>query len=168
MIWPTPDAAAVTLFAGNSVLSLPEREPRPEDAHLTPMPPPETAPPAARTVLHEGSSQRESDSTSVPASTFIAAWMNPAWCGSTRSGSSSGNHGHSEFRIRDDDPLTARAELHRSQTVARGDWRVRTELTTQLSATQEAFRVRVTLAAYEGDGRFAIASGTRRFPRDLV
>ena len=168
MIWPGPEAAAVTLFAGNSVLSLPEREPRPEDAHLPPMPPPETAPPGARTVLHEGSSRRESGLDIGTGEHFHRGVDEPSLVRIDAIGIELGNHGHSEFRIMDDDPLIAGAELHRSQTVARGDWRVRTELTTQLSATHEAFRVRVTLAAYEGDAPVCRREWDEVIPRDLV
>ncbi len=168
MIWPAPEAAVVTLFAGNSVLALPERSRRPEDADLPTLPPPETAAPAARTVLHEGSSRRESELDIGTGEHFHRSVDEPSLVRIDAIGIELGNHGHSEFRIMDDDPLTARAELHRSQTVTRSDWRVRTELTTQLSATHEAFRVRVTLAAYEGDAPVCRREWDEAIPRDLV
>ncbi len=151
MLWPAPEVATVTVFAGSLVL--PAREPRPEDATLRPMPPPKTAPPARRTVLREGASRREAGRDIVSGERFYRAVEAPSLMRIDAIGTELGSSGRMGFRIREEDPLSARAEAVREQTVRRGELLTRTALRTVLTATSEAFHVETMLEAFEGDGR---------------
>ncbi len=50
MIWPSPEAATLRIFAGN--LDLPQRPPNAVDAKLSAFPEPETATPEKPTIIH--------------------------------------------------------------------------------------------------------------------
>ena len=63
-----------------------------------------------------------------------------------------GSIGRETYRIKPDDPLSATAETHWTQTLRRGDWSVRTEAMTMLKADKEYFHVTGSVEAYE-DGK---------------
>jgi hypothetical protein len=72
------------------------------------------------------------------------------------------------FSITGDDPLSATAALAWTVKRERGDWRVRVEAKIELRCTAEAFLVRQSLAAFEGDDRVFAQEWDREIARDLV
>src|SRR5262249_25072461 len=127
MIWPSPEKATLLIFGGT--LELPLRAPQAADAQLSPLPRPETAPPAEPTVMRRGDARIERID---------------------RIGLELGSEGKSRFHVRDDDPLSAVAELRRTQTMSRASWHIRIETEMQLSCTRDAFLLRGGLRASEG------------------
>ncbi len=73
-----------------------------------------------------------------------------------------------EYRITDEDPLSARAETRWTQLVGRGAWRTRTETRTVMTATKDAFLLHAELDAYEGEKRVLSHNWERVVPRDLL
>jgi hypothetical protein len=65
-----------------------------------------------------------------------------------------------------DDPLSARVETRRSQTIARDEWRVRIETHMRLSCTHDAFLLRATPRACEGDNAVCQREWNCEIPRD--
>ena len=92
MIWPSPETATVTIFAGT--LDLPQRPPNAADAKLSPFPEPETASPEKPTIIHRDGVRIERID---------------------RLGLELGTQYKSEYRVEDNDPLSAVAELHNIQ-----------------------------------------------------
>ena len=168
MIWPAPETATITLFTASSTLSLPVRAPNAEDTALPPLPPPETAPPAARTTLLEGRSRQETGLDIVTGERFFRAVEQPNLTRIEAIGTELGSEGTMEFRIRDEDPLSARVEVRRLSATIRGEIRTRTELGTSLSASASAFRVEATLDAFEGERRVCSRAWSFEVPRDLL
>jgi hypothetical protein len=72
------------------------------------------------------------------------------------------------FRIRDDDPLSARVDIGQTHAVGRGGWRVRTVTQTTMTATAEEVVVHASLDAFEGDKRILSRNWDVRHRRDLV
>ncbi|MBN9563907.1 MAG: CocE/NonD family hydrolase [Alphaproteobacteria bacterium] len=142
MIWPSPEAATVTVFSGS--LELPVRAPQRADTLLAPLPPAETAAPEPRTLLRPGVVRID------------------------RIGIELGTQGSFDFRIEGDDPLSAVAEMHQTHTVSRGDWRTRVETRTRLSCTRGAFVVRGGVQAWDGDEQVCDRDWNCTIPRDLV
>jgi uncharacterized protein len=167
MVWPAPEMATVTVFTRTGTLLLPIRPAQPNETNWQP-PPPETASPAARTVLREGRSRREGGCDVASGESFSRAIEEPSLVRIDAIGIDLGNEGSSECSIRDDDPLSARAELRRSQTVGRGDWQVRTELRLRVSSTADEFRLRVALEAFEGDATAYRREWDEAIPRGLL
>ena len=97
MIWPSPETATLQIFAGT--LDLPQRSPNVADAKLAPFPEPETAPPEKPTSLRRDDVRIERID---------------------RIGLESGTQDKTEYRVEDNDPLSAVAELrHTQNSVAR-------------------------------------------------
>ena len=104
MIWPAPEKATLSIFAGT--LDLPLRPPQGTDARLSPFPEPESAPPEKPTVMRRGDVRIERID---------------------RIGLELGTQSKSQFHVEEDDPLSAVVELRRSQTMSREAWQVRIE-----------------------------------------
>ena len=57
------------------------------------------------------------------------------------------------YAICRDDPLSATAEMHWTQELGRGDWRVRTETVSHLSADKDCFHLSARVSAFEGENQ---------------
>jgi predicted acyl esterase len=145
MIWPSPQAATVTIFAG--ALDLPLRPPNAADAKLSPFAAPETAPPEKPTIIRRGDVRIERID---------------------RLGLELGAQGKSQFHIEDNDPLSAVAELRRTQTVSREVWQIRVETQMRLSCTVDTFRLQGDLRAFEGANEVCHRIWDRSIPRDFI
>jgi hypothetical protein len=173
LLWPSPEAVRLTLFAGAGRLDLPVRPPRP-GGEAAPPPGPESAPPVARTTLREGRIERgvtrDLLTGEVVHRLFIDGGVfGPA--GLIRIDEIEQELGHvmtCEYRIRDDDPLSARAEVVQSYVMARGDWRVRIEARAAMSADAQAFHLAAGLEAYEGEEQVFARTWDDSIPREGV
>jgi len=73
-----------------------------------------------------------------------------------------------EFRIRDDDPLSAWAETRWVKEVGRGDWQTRAVTKVTMTSTREEFLLEASLDAFEGTQRVYSNTWSRRAKRDLM
>jgi putative CocE/NonD family hydrolase len=142
MVWPAPDPATVTVFGGS--LELPVRAPSAGDAQLPRLKGPETAPPEAITTVRPGVVRIE------------------------RLGIELGTEASFSCHIDDDDPLSAVVEMRQGQTISRDTWRVRIETATSVSCTHDAFLLRATMRAWEGDTAVCDRAWDRTVPRHCV
>ena len=165
LIWPSPEAATLTVFSGASRLLLPER-PADDPPQDLPFPAPESAAPLDAETLREGAGTRvlERDlatGQSVLRITddFGAARLRPH-------GHESGSVCREVYRIDPADPLSARAEIHWTQTLGRGDWQVRIESRSAQWADRESFHLRAEIEAFEGDDVVFAKTWETAVPRD--
>ncbi len=142
MIWPAPETATLTIFGGT--LDLPVRPAQTADAALPPLPGPETATPERPTVIRPGLVRID------------------------RLGLESATEGKFAFDITDNDPLSATAEMQRTETIRRDAWQVRIETRMRLSCTRDAFLLQASLRAWEGSSEVCHREWDRSIPRDLV
>jgi hypothetical protein len=142
MIWPPPEKATVTVFDGK--LELPVRTPIAADALLPPLPGPETAAPEPTTDLRPGLVRID------------------------RLGLELGSEGSFDARIGENDPPSAVVEMHQSQTLTRGTWRIRIETHTRMSCTHDAFLLKASMQAFENDVEVCRREWDRSVPRCLA
>jgi len=141
MVWPAPELATVTLFAGD--LALPLRPAVPEaPAGFAPV---ETAPPQRPRSLRPG----------------VVVWDH-------LDGLEAGNDWHWEQEIRDNDPTSASIAMRRTATLARGAWRTRVETGMRLTCTRDSFRLQASVRAFEGDDEVCARDWDETIPRDLL
>jgi hypothetical protein len=96
MIWPSPEQATLLIFGGT--LNLPQRPLQAIDATLPPFTEPEAAPPEKPTAIRrDGLRTERIDRIALELSA----------------------EGKSQFHVEEDDPLSAMAELRRTQTMSR-------------------------------------------------
>jgi predicted acyl esterase len=144
MIWPAPEAATLTIFAGN--LELPQRPPNAVDAKLSAFPEPETATPEKPTIIHR-------DGMRIERIDRLNLELGTQW--------------KSEYHVDDNDPLSAAAELHQTQTLTRNDWQIRVETQMRLSSTGDNFLLQGSLRAFEGENEVCRRDWDRSIPRDF-
>ncbi len=79
-----------------------------------------------------------------------------------------GAGGVDTFTMTGDDPLSACHENSYTITMERGDWRIRTEAYTLMTATGDDFVISAILDAYEGETHVFTRTWDRKIPRDEV
>jgi predicted acyl esterase len=145
MIWPSPEKATLQIFAGT--LDLPQRSPRAADPRLSAFPEPESAPPEKPTVFRRDGMRVERIE---------------------RIGLELGMQGKSEYHLEENEPLSAVAELQRTQTMSRDAWQIRVETQMRLACTRTAFAVQGALRAWEGTNEVCCRNWDRSIPRDFM
>jgi putative CocE/NonD family hydrolase len=166
LIWPSPEPVTLTLVAGKSALLLPVRPRTKRDDTPPKFKPPESAPAFPRTALTPGGRNRTIHTDLGKGETVVAVT------------DSSGRNRYDEidlvvearstehYRVVDNDPLAATAEVTWSWEFERGDWNIRTETRTQVSCTKKDFVIRARIEAYEGKKRVFERDFEERVPRN--
>ena len=169
LAWPSPEPVKLTISPRDSGLVLPIREPRPaEEAALRPFEEPESGRPAnislvqptqeEWTVIRDLAHDR---TTLQVVNDEGTKRYNDIDLDVTAKVTEQYTHSYANH-----DSLRGWCEWVRS--CRRGEWEVSTVTRTLLTADAEAFRIRATLDAYEGDTRVFAHTWDRRIPRDLV
>ena len=78
-----------------------------------------------------------------------------------------GAHLTERYRIKGDDPLSARADYAWVASLGRGDWHTRTKGRSSFTADARNFHVTLELDGFEGDKPVFNKRWERKIPRDL-
>lgn len=172
--WPSPAPVRLTVRTGTSELRMPVRPLRAEDAALRPFDPPEAAPGDPLRKLHQLPMTRRSEVDLTSTETVYTLRSD----GGELDGASLvhiaaidldvGYRLLKRYRILETDPLSAQTELASMALLRRGDWRVRVECRTRLTATAEAFQFGCDLECFEGDQLVFERSWNVAIPRQLL
>ena len=171
--WPAPRPVTVSFFTGQSFLDLPVRPPDPSDSALRPFEPPERAA-AETTELRPAPLKRlvERDRTTNETVYTVSSGRDDLDSVKlTRIKAIGLDVGHTmlkRFRIGEEDPEMARAEVVQKTSFRRGTWKTRVETRTCFSSNSVDFLLDAELTAYEGDEVFFTHTWTRRIKRDLL
>jgi hypothetical protein len=172
MVWPSPAPVRLMVLTRGSAVELPVRPPDPADERLPPFAEPEGAPLPSYTELRpvrvERTVERDGDEVVQTIASEGGAFR-------------AGGPGRLDaidleveessvrrYRIRDDDPLSARAEVAHRIGLRRADWAVSVQIHASLRATGESFELRARLDAFEGDTLVRSRRWKCRMPRDGV
>ncbi|MBB3189327.1 CocE/NonD family hydrolase [Halomonas cerina] len=167
LAWPSPEHVRLTLFDRESVLELPVRPPRTEDAHLA-FKDPEAAPTLDATTLETGHHNwYVHRDLAADASTLEVVNDN----GRIRledSGLEVGVCAVERYRSRNDDFDSIEGETRWDRSLVRGDWAVSTVTRTVLTSDAKTFHLHATLDAYEGERRVYSRNWDLSLPRKLL
>jgi uncharacterized protein len=165
--WPSPEPVRLTLFSGS--LDLPERPPRPEDGALPEFEEPEHSPSIATESVEAGPQGRF---IRRDLSTNLLEQVFDYDLGGTQKildiDLETSDTSHTVYSIVEGDPLSAAVRFHATSGMARGDWRMLSEVTSEMTCDAETFQVTTTLEVTEGDASVFARTWTYRFPRDHV
>jgi hypothetical protein len=171
--WPSPLPVTLSLFTGASFVALPLRPPDPSDPMLRPFEPPERAA-AETTGLRTAALRRivERDRTTNETVYTVASGPGdldrPKLTRIKAIGLEVGHTMLKRFRIGEEDPGLARAEVIQKTWFCRRAWRTRVETRTCFSSSAKDFLLEAELKAYENDALFFTRSWKRRIKRDLL
>jgi putative CocE/NonD family hydrolase len=167
MTWPSPEAATLTIYAGESFLLLPVRSPQPEDLELKPFDPAEAAAPRPAIALRPGSFERLV-THDIGQATATAVMVDDYGATRLADGIEMASSRRHTFSIAEDDPVSARAETEWSTQIGRGDWTTRSTVRVVQTATRDAFHLRADVAVFEGDRGVMSRTWNETVPRNLV
>ena len=170
IVWPAPQAVLLSLRTGQSVLRLPVRPPRAEDARLRPFELPVAAPSSLHKTLRRLPMRRLVEVDLVTNETVHTVRMGEFGAALTRIEPIDMDLGYmflKRHRIAESDPLSAETEIVQKTTMRRTGWAVRVECRSHLTATAESFQFGADLEAFEGDQLFARRTWRLAIPRLL-
>lgn len=175
MVWPTPEVVTLELDTAGSNLNLPVRPLDDNDASLPAFAPAEASlASSTHTPLDPPSFQRVIERDLVSNEVIYRLIDEGGDLGTAavvRIDAIDLELGHTVerlFRIDEQDPLSACTELSERMLMRRGDWEVRVEARTRMSATREHFVLQAWLTAQEGGEDIFAREWEERIERDLV
>ena len=166
VIWPSPEAATVTLDLAGCRLILPERH---GDAALDPQAPgparrfPTLAADIVREQRGESTSRVEADGTSV-----LETYDDFGMIRRADHGLETGHVVRQRFAIREGDPLSARHEARWRYDLGRDDWRVAIESEAVMTCDAHNFFLHRRIRALEGERTTLEKSWDETVPRGLL
>ena len=166
LIWPSHEPVTLTLHTGESRLDLPIRPPR--DEALTPFEESETAPPQRYEELRPEAKSRTVERDLATGETVVRIVNDFGEQRILDHDLATGEISGVTHRILADDPTSARAETHWTETLGRGDWRVRCESRTTMWSDRENIHIEAKLEAFEGDERVFERDWTHSVRRNMV
>lgn len=170
--WPAPAAGSLRVAAGRGMLHLPMRDGAAlaqQDAQLAPFGEAQGAPPSALVEIRPRTTDRSQDRMTEHLGEGLVELVRSRDRGAWRtldSDVSYDTRGEHRFSIQVDDPLSAQQQLTLTSTLGRAGWQVRTDVTTRLSASADAFRIEARLDAWEGETPVFSRDWLLEFPRD--
>jgi putative CocE/NonD family hydrolase len=167
IVWPSPQAATVTVVAGASSLSLPARNPRPADAAIK-FTPPESPPAMRRTVIRPGAVHRKVTYDIGSGRQNIEVLRDDGRGRIEEIGVVTDFHKTLRYTAHPDDPTAARVEADHDMRHSHDQgWDMRIRAHSAIACTETDFIVESDLEAFEGEIRIFSRSWTQRIPRDL-
>jgi predicted acyl esterase len=169
MIWPSPRAVNLKLYTGGSMLELPVRPPRAEDATLHPFGPAVAIPNSGSIdLVHQKPEYRTYEWNVATGTLTIRAIQDPSRSRLIATGTEmSGSHRLVQ-EIRDDDPTSARLEHSEMLGLYRPGWDVRVETMLSLSVTEHAFMLTGQVKAFDHGNLFFSRKWEPQITRNLV
>jgi hypothetical protein len=168
LLWPSPEPATLTLFAGPaSALVLPVRSPSGTDGRLPPFEEPEGSEPLAVTEVTPGYVSR-TVTRDVASGSVELAYAYGDGRRRLPDGLELEDSYRETFRVVGEDPLSARVETEMTVALDRGEWRARVETTSAMWSDAEAFHTTNAVEAFVGLESIFARTWTFRVPRDLV
>jgi putative CocE/NonD family hydrolase len=164
-LWPSPEAATLTLRLSGSNLSLPIRASFADE--LT-MPAPPELPANGLEVMRAASNERVCERDQESGQVFIEIRDDLGRQREISSGLELDSLARHSYWIIPDDPLSAKTEAAWTFEYRRDDWNVRTETMTRMTSTATDFRLEGNLQAYEADVLLFEKKWDEVIPRDLM
>lgn len=167
--WPSPELATLTVALGDSVLELPVRPPRPQDADLPAFGPPEEAP-APPSVDHPTPQTHPRRIMRDLMSGRIRVDF-PRGASTTEMPDIGQTHvtsGSAIYEITDGDPLSARCETDYRVEIRRADGTYVHHSTGALTCDATHFRIEATLRVEENGTEIFARDWDERIARDML
>ncbi|MGJ8546895.1 MAG: CocE/NonD family hydrolase [Sulfitobacter sp.] len=147
LIWPAPQAATLSLSAGQ--IDIPQRPT--SGADEVAFPPPQAAEPWKIDTLREENHIRRQNTDMVSGVTTLEIEDDFGKVRDADHGLIAGSVARETWAIHPDDPLSARGTCHWTEEVERGDIRMRTETHSHMWSDAEHFHLTARVEAYEND-----------------
>jgi hypothetical protein len=167
MVWPAPEPVTLTVHQAASFIDLPVRARRRNEK------PPEFAPaeaaPAVKRVEHSRPfNTRELTRDQATGEVRLSIVDDFGRSTIAEHGMTIWACGREHYRILPNDPLSAKQECHWTEERQRGDWLVRTETWSAMTASKTHWHVTGRLEAYENDALVWSRNWDKKIQRNLL
>ena len=167
LIWPSPEPATLTIHTGASCIDIPVRrkianEKSPQFAEA------QAAPAVELEQLSKPFNKRDLTRDQATGETRLHIVDDFGRSTIVEHGLTTWSCGRENYSILPGDPLSARQDCHWTEESARGDWKVRTETHSTMTATKTHWHVTGTLEAYENDKQILVRTWDRKVRRKLL
>ncbi len=163
LIWPAPQQGKLTVTAGS--VSIPMLA---DEGRAVTFEAPDAAPPWAIETLREPSNHRLTRTDQKTGVVMLELHDDFGEVEDLDHGLINGSTAREWWEINPADPLSARGQTHWTDTTRRGEWEVRTETFSELSADADTFHVTARIEAYEGRQRIFARNFEKVIPRKLM
>jgi putative CocE/NonD family hydrolase len=168
IIWPSPRPVVLKVDLAGSSVALPVRTARIEDTSLTEFLAAEHAPSLQANMLEPELNAWTICHDVYAGITTVRRIENEGVRRHDGHGMETGGWRESEYSIKPDDPLRARADIASKRQYSRGGWTVSSATRIVMSSTETHFLLRATLDAYEKEQQVFTKSWSLEIPRDHV
>ncbi len=168
MVWPSAEPVTLTLMPAASTLSLPLRPALAVERQSPEFPPPEMAPPVALTRSRQGRRDREIHENPTTGETVFTIHRDRGAYRLHDIDLTVDGGAVECFSITEGDPLSVKGDIAWRYRMTRGDWDIRTESRTVLTASKDTFHLRASLDAFEGETRVFTRNWSFDIPRNGV
>jgi len=167
LIWPAPEPVTLTVHQGASFIELPVRRSRRSEVAPA-FAPAEAAAPVKLIEVDKAFNRRELTIDQRTGEHRLRIVDDFGRSTIAEHGMSTWSCGRESYSILPGDPLSARQECHWSEERSRGDWKLRTETYSAMTATKTHWHVTGRLEAYEGERKILTREWDQRIKRRLV
>jgi hypothetical protein len=164
-VWPSPEPATLTLYAGESTIELPALK---EHALcvVDPFGPPECAPSRPSTVVRPGHDERRIIHDLETGTTTMRVARDDGCVRIDDIGTEIAYSKVKEMRIADGDPLSMRVSVATSHGFHRADWEAQLDCRIVMTCDKENFYLQSDIDAYADGTRLFSRSRPYKIPRD--
>lgn len=149
--WPSPEMTSLTVHPEGSRLDLPVRRATPLDDALPAFEAPQEAAAEEHEILRSGGRNRTVSEDPMTGRTTVAVHRERASYRLPSIDLMFEADSEERYGVTDARPEETTAETRSVWSLTRTGWKIRTETTVSVSCTKEAYRLKATLAAFEGD-----------------
>ncbi|MBP7574007.1 MAG: CocE/NonD family hydrolase [Rhodoferax sp.] len=167
LIWPAPEPVTLTVHTGTSFIDVPVRKTRRGEKPPV-FAPAESAAPVDLITVDKPWHKREVTMDQRTGETRMAIVDDFGRTTIAEHGLTTWSCGRENYSILPHDPLSAKQECHWSMETSRGDWKVRTETYSNMTATKTHWHVKGRLEAYEGEKLILTREWDQKVKRRLV
>ena len=165
LIWPSPEAAELSLSQGTLDLPVRPAAPQPDKDEWV-FPPPDADAPWRVKTLRDGGNIRRCETDLQTGLVHLVIEDDFGKVEDADHGLIGGSIARERWTIHPDDPLSARGTCHWTDEMGRGDWSLRTETRCEMWSDATHFHLTARLEAYEGDDLFYSRDFEDRMARD--
>ncbi|MEM7171425.1 MAG: CocE/NonD family hydrolase [Pseudomonadota bacterium] len=165
-VWPSPEPVTLTVFTGDSSLSLPIRPPRQEDGNLSEFDLPAAAKPSPHRFDRPPGRSRKIEHDIASQTVTLTGIKDRGLVYLEEIDLSISARAEDRFTLVGDDPLSARHENTYEISMARKAWQIRTIGRTVMTATAKDYHLSASMEAFEGPARVFVKTWNRKIPRD--
>lgn len=167
LIWPAPETVNLTVHTGASFIEVPVRTPRRGEKPPV-FAPAEAAPAVKLLTVDKPWNKRELTIDQRTGENRLSIVDDFGRSTSVEHGLTTWGCGREDYSILPHDPLSARQSCHWSMETSRGDWKVRTETYSSMTASKTHWHITGRLEAYEGEQQVFSKDWDKKIKRKLL